>query len=268
MQFIEILRAEYKLVYAEMFRRKSMLVMMFLYPYVLTSFTLFIGYSFGSKQVFVERTGVAPEIFMITASFIILSMLTSIDDMIWKPLMDLWHGTLPYIIASPVSRIMLYAAIPIPRLTAVVIVGSTSIIPVYALYYGLRGLLTSLIVISLACLGAVFMITPAMVVTGLVNTVGESWRVINIIRPIFMILLGAYYPRILMPLAGLIASYALPPSHIVELIQAFLRNAASALNTLSLMGIATALFVIYAPGGSRSILLWEKKKVKEGVKYD
>lgn len=268
MWFIEILRVEYKLVYAEMFRRKSMLVMMFLYPYVLTGFTLFIGYSFGSKQVFVEKTGVAPEVFMITASFIMLSMLASIDDMIWKPLMDLWHGTLPYIIASPVNRIMLYAAIPIPRLTAVMIIGSTSVIPVYTLYYGLNGFPTSLIVIGLASLGAIFMITPAMIVTGIVNTMGESWRVINVIRPIFMILLGAYYPRILMPLAGLIASYTLPSSYVVELIQAFLRNVTNTSNVLSLIGVATALFVIYAPGGSRSILLWEKKKVKEGVKYD
>ncbi|RLG80170.1 MAG: ABC transporter permease [Thermoprotei archaeon] len=266
MSFYSILRAEYKLVYSEMIRRRSALIAMILYPYLFAGFTLFFGYTMGSAEIFSRRIGVDPVIFMITASYTVMSVLASVDDVLWRPLSDTFIGTLPYIIASPVSRLKLYLAIPIPRLTALIVMGFTSIIPVYTAYYGLEGLLSGLVVMGLITLGCLTMITLAMVIAGLVHTIGESWRVLNIVRPLVMILLGAYYPRIYMPLIGYVLSSLIPSSHIVEVIHNMLRGELS--NFYILIALAIALAVLYAPGGNKSILYWEKKKVREGVKTD
>jgi len=264
MGFIDILRVEYKLVYAEIMRRKSMFLAIILYPYLFTGFTLFIGYSFGSANVFIEKIGVDPVIFMITAGYIILSMLAVLDDILWKPLNDQWIGVLPYIIASPVNRLVLFTTIPLPRLTILILLASTSIMPIYTIYYGINGLLTSLLVMGLTALGSLLMVTPAMIITGLIHSIGESWRVLNIVRPLIMILIGAYYPRFYMPIMGQVLSYLLPSSHVVEVIQRIIIDIPG--NYYLLLAIAFTLALIYAPGGERSIVYWERKKVREGVK--
>ncbi len=177
---------------------------------------------------------------------------------------DLWVGTLPYIIASPVNRVKLYFAIPLPRLTGVIIMGSTSIAPVYLWFYGLSGLIVSFIVIGLSILGGLLMITFAMAIAGLIHSMGESWRVLNIVRPILMILLGIYYPRFLMPLSGYILSSIIPSSHVVEAVQRILMGGYNNLHVLLVIAIVLAL--LYTPLGKNSIFYWEKKKAKEGVK--
>ena len=263
MGFKELVRAEYKLVYGELLRRKSAFIAMIIYPYLFAGFVLFFGYAMGSPQQFRLRLGIDPVVYMVTASYLLMSLLATVDDVLWRPLSAQWDGTLPYIIASPVNRIEYYIAIPLPRLTAVVLMGFTSITPIYIYFYGLTGLLESLVVMALAMLGGLLMTLPAMLIAGLVHLIGESWRALNIIRPIMMILIGAYYPRFYMPLAGYIVSSLLPASHIVEFIQRLLSTTYTINYLLLVLAIVVAL--LYTPLSSRSIYLWERKKVREGV---
>ncbi|ADI31866.1 hypothetical protein [Staphylothermus hellenicus] len=267
MSLTDLILAEMKFVYGDIIRRKSVLLMFIAFPYVLTLFIVLIGYSVGNRQVFVEKIGVDPEIFFLTSGFLLMSILGVSDDLLWRPNFDRWMGTLPYLILSPVPRLYRYIAIPIPRLILVVITGLTSVIPVYIYFYGLEGLWSGLAVILLAAIAAILFTTPIMIIMGLVyGSGGEHWRIINIIRPLLLILLGAYYPRYMMPLAGLIFSYMIPSSHIVEIVQRMLTHTLELSYALTLIGIGTALFILYAPLGVRSINYWETKKLKEGVR--
>jgi len=91
--FIDILRAEFKLEYNDVFRRKSVLVMLVLYPYIFTLFTLFIGYAGGSPEYFTMRVKVEPVVYLITASYMLMSIFASIDVLLWRPLYDERNGT-------------------------------------------------------------------------------------------------------------------------------------------------------------------------------
>jgi ABC-2 type transport system permease protein len=142
--------------------------------------------------------------------------------------------------------------------------GATSILPVYVYYYGLEGFLLSLLVITLIAVGCVFMVPFAIFVAGVCHRVSESWRIINIVRPIVMILMGVYYPRFYIPLTGYVIGSLIPSSFIVEIIQRTLLHLET--NTYLLLAAGFALFFLYLPAGSWSIKAWEAKKVREGVK--
>lgn len=268
MSFKDIVVAEFRFVYADVFRRKSVLLMFIMYPYILTAFVLLIGYSMGSASVFIERVGIDPVIFFIVAGFMLMAILGVGDDLLWRPLYDEWVGTLPYVMASPVSRIQHYLAIPIPRLVLVLISGSTSVVPVLIYYYGLHGFYEGLAVILMTGIASIMFTTLVMAIMGIVYGMGgENWRIINVLRPLFLILVGAYYPRYLMPLAGQIASWIIPSSHVVEAIHRIIAGMAGDLvNIFMLLGIATALFILYALPGVKSMVYWEKSKMREGVK--
>jgi len=267
MSFSQLVRAEMRLVYADVFRRKSVLAMLVAWPYMLTAFVLIIGSSMGSPQLFAERVGVDPVPFFIVSSFVLISTLSVLDDIMWKPLFDEMTGALPYILSSPVNRILYYTTLPIPRLLLVVLVGATSLIPVLTLYWGARGFALSLAIMVLGILSALLFTPPAIAIaTSLYRTGGESWRLINVVRPVLMILVGAFYPRWLMPLAGYVLSSLLPPSFCVEVIQRLLASMISLSNALTLLGIAIAIAIAYLPISTHSIRSWERKKFIEGVK--
>ncbi len=268
MGFRDIIAAEFRFTYADVFRRKITLVTFIAYPYILTILVLLIGYSLGSPTVFRERVGIDPMVFFILAGFTIMAIIGVGDDLLWRPLFDEWMGTLPYVMASPVPRIQHYIAIPLPRLILVLISGSTSIVPVLTYYYGLQGLVEGLLVMLLTGIAALFFTTIAILIMGIVYSLGgENWRIINIIRPLFLILVGAYYPRYLMPLTGQVISWLIPSSHVVEVIHRMISGLySSPVDLLVLLGIATALFILYAPPGVKSIMYWEKTKMREGVR--
>lgn len=264
---LRIIEAELLLVYGEYLRRKVVIATMVLWPYIMTLFVLLVGSAYGSRTAFIEKLGVAPEIYMLTANFLLMSFLTTSDDILWRPLADEWQGTLPYIIASPTNRLALYIAIPVPRLIIVVLLGFAGILPAYVYLVGLSdGLKLFALAAFMGLLGAILMVPPSMVIAGMVGTVGESWRVLGIVRPILMILLGLFYPRTLMPLLLRIASMTIPPSHIVEALVKSFTASLTSVEMLMYFGAAAALFVLYTPLGVRSIALWERKKVREGVK--
>ncbi len=267
MSILTMLKAEFTFVYADVFRRKTILMMFIVYPYIITAFIMLIGTSLGSPQVFTEKVGVDPVPFFIVSSFILISVLGVVDDILWRPIFDEWMGTLPYVISSPTSRVLHYFAIPIPRLTLVLISGSATVFPVLAYYYGLMGLTKATSVLLLALLSSVLLTTLAMLIAGLVFTLaGESWRVLNIIRPLLLILLGAFYPRYMMPLVAQAMSWLIPSSHTVELMQRLLIGAGvSSSYALMLLGIGIGLAIAYTPLGDRSVRRWERKKLLEGV---
>lgn len=263
MSFIDILRAEYKLTYSELFRRKSALISIIIYPYLFTGFILFFGLTLGSIEVFNSRIGADPIIYMITASYLMISLFAVIDDILWRPISSEYDGTLPYVIVSPVNKLKYYFAIPFPRLTVIVLTGLTSIVPVYFYYNGLNGLISSLFILILTLIGSISMITIAVIIMSIVGLIGESWRVLNIVRPILMILLGVYYPRILMPTLIYIASSLIPASYIIEIIQKTLSK--TPVEIYLLLAIAIAITLFYSPISYKSIYFWEKRKVKKGV---
>ncbi|MEM4037637.1 MAG: ABC transporter permease, partial [Desulfurococcaceae archaeon] len=112
--------------------------------------------------------------------------------------------------------------------------------------------------------GCLVMIPFAIVVTTTVHRVGESWRALNIVRPLMMVLLGVYYPRTYMPLVGYIISSLIPSSHVVEVVQRLLTGMQG--NLFTLFVIAFILAFTYTPLGQFTLKAWEHKKVKEGVK--
>lgn len=264
MGFIDVVYVEYRLFYGEVIRRKSALITMIMYPYLLTGFTVFMGFAYGNPRVFVGRTGVDPVLFMITASYMLLAFMSSIDELFWRPISQEYLGIQPYVIASPINRLLYYIAIPLPRLTTVILIGLTSLMPVHFVYKGLEGLAASLSIMVLTILGSLLSISFSITLTGLMHLVGESWRILNIIRPLVMILIGAYVPRIYLPFATRLVSYAIPASYVVDIIHNMLRGETVGLTIL--LAAATALFIIYTPVGYRSIVMWEKRKVKNGVK--
>lgn len=267
MGLLTLLKAEFTFVYAEVLRRKTILMMFIVYPYLITLFIMLVGTSLGSPQVFIEKVGIDPVPFFIVSSFVLVSVLGVVDDVLWRPIFDEWMGTLPYVISSPTSRVIHYIAIPIPRLALVILSGSASIFPVLTYYYGIPGLLKAAGVLGLALLSSLLLTTLAMVIAGLVFTLaGESWRILNIVRPCLLILLGAFYPRYMMPFTAQVISWLVPSSHTVELLQRLLIGLSTeATYVLMLLGVAIALALVYTPLGDRSIKRWERKKLAEGV---
>jgi len=267
-EFIELLKAEFMFVYGDVFRRKSLLLLIIIYPYMFTFFVLLLGSAMGSTRVFISKVGVDPVEFFIVASYVIIAVLSVTDDILWRPIYDENMGTLPYIISSPVSRIALYVSMPLPRLTITLVTGAATVLPVLTYYRGAEGALVALIVIGMAAAGGLLFSTLAMLIMGTIYSMsGESWRVLNVIRPLLMILLGAFYPRYLMPLGARVLSWVLPPSHPVAAIQLILVNGLSAevQTALTLLGIGTALAVLYAPLGRSAVLAWERRKLRSGV---
>lgn len=264
MNYTEILRAEYRLVYNELFRRKTALVSTIIYPYLFTLFILTIGSATGSIEVFTARVGVNPVIYMITGSYILMAILSSIDDLLWRPIYDTSIGTMIYIMASPANKLILYSSIPIPRLTVVIFVGFTSLVPVYVYINGLEGFFTSLLVMATSIIGCLVMIPFAVIVASSIHRIGESWRVLGVVRPVIMILLGVYYPRIYLPLAGYLIGSLIPSSHIVEVIQRTLMGLHG--NTALLITASILLALLYYPLAEISLRKWEQAKVREGVK--
>ncbi len=267
MNFLQLVRAEMKFVYADVFRIKRVLVMLILWPYLLTAFILIIGSSMGSPQVFMQRVGVDPVPFFVVSGFVLISTFSVLDDIMWKPIFDEMSGTLAYILSSPVNRVLYYITLPIPRLILVVLIGASSLIPILVLYWGVRGLVLALAIVALGMVSALVFTPPAIAIAmSLYRAGGESWRLINIIRPILMLLIGALYPRWLMPLAGYVLSSLLPPSYCIEAMQRLLTSSTTIEYALTLIGIAVAVATIYMPLSSYGIVSWERKKLSEGVK--
>ncbi|MEL9909304.1 MAG: ABC transporter permease [Desulfurococcus sp.] len=268
-ELLEIIRAEYMFVYGDVIRRKSALISLLAYPYMLTAFILGIGYGLGGLNTFTERTGADPILFYISGSYMMLSIMAVSDDLLWRPDFDHWMGTLPYVLLSPVKRVYRYVAIPLPRLTLVVLLGSTSVVPVFILLHGVPGLVESLAVVAMSVVASLSFIPVSLLIMGLLyRSTGENWRVLNIVRPLIMILLGVYYPRYMMPWVARLITYLIPSSSVIEVGQRLLTSFELDSYSWILIGLATALTLIYLPIGVRSIVKWEGKLRVAGVKTE
>lgn len=265
LHYIHLLRAEFKLVYGEMLRRKASLLTLIMYPYLFTGFVLFVGYSVGQPSYFEQRVGVNPLLFMMTSSYILMALLAVVDDILWRPLSDNWIGTLQYIIASPVNKTTLFLAIPIPRLVALLVLGLTSLVPVFTYYLGIEGLVYSASIILLTGVGALAMSTMALVIAGIIHSYASSWRTLNIVRPILLVLIGAYYPRAFMPMIARAVSYLVPASYTVEYIQLLLTRVMGPGSSILLLAMAmvSTVYLIY---GKRVVKMWETRLSKHGGK--
>ncbi len=267
MTFRELLKAEAIFVYADIFRRKAVLFTYIAFPYILTMFIVLIGSSVGSYQAFKERLGTDPIPFFLTASYLMMSVLAVSDDVLWKPIHDKMMGTLPYILVTHVSKLLYFITIPIPRLALVILLGFASLPPVFIFFYGIEGVYTVFRIVLMSLLSSVLYITFSILLVGTLYSIGgESWRILNIVRPLLLIFLGIYYPKFLMPTMLFIVSSLLPPSYIIELMYRSLLNImTSQTYVLELMGLAIAISLIYAPLGSKALGSWERRKVSKGV---
>lgn len=269
MSVLSIIKSEMLLVYGELLRRKQVLFTYVAYPYIMTFFIVFVGSSVGSLENFEARVGSNPFLFFIAASFNFMVVLGIVDDVLWSPIYDDNIGTLPYILSSTTPWFLRLLIIPIPRLILTVILGFTSLVPLFTYLEGLKGLLTSLLLMGLASLAGLLLSTFAILLTCSISMlVGESWRLLNIVRPLMMILLGVFYPRVLMPVIIRAVSYLIPSSHVVDLMFYTLvgRGTPEIMTILTLLGTGTALAAMYGPLSYSSAKSLELKKLKEGIK--
>lgn len=269
MSVLSLIKSEMLLVYGELIRRKQVLFTYVAYPYIMTFFIVFVGSSVGSLENFEARVGSNPFLFFIAASFNFMVILGIVDDVLWSPIYDDNIGTLPYILSSTTPWFLRLLVIPIPRLILTIILGLTSLVPLFTYLEGLEGLLTSLLLMGLASLAGLLLSTFAILVACNISILmGESWRLLNIVRPLMMILLGIFYPRVLMPSVIRLISYLLPSSHVVDLMLYALigRGTPEILTVLTLLGAGTALAVAYGPLSYNSAKSLEMKKLREGVK--
>lgn len=265
--FARLIRAEMVLVYADFFRRKSLVIMYLAWPYISAAFMLMFGYSIGSPQFFVERVGVEPPLFLMVGSYLLFSIMTIVDDIMWRPIFDESSGVLPYVISSPTNVVLHYVSIPVPRFTLSIALGAAALLPISIVYRGFNGLLVSLTVVALSILSAVVFIPLATALgLGLYITGGENWRAINFLRPLLLTMTGVYYPRWLMSLPLYLLSSLLPPAHCVEVVQRVLAGMAELHKITVPLALAIALSILYSPGMLKTSAMWEFKKLREGVK--
>lgn len=266
-ELLRHIRAEMLLVYAEVFRRKSILAMSILWPYVMTAFMLTLGYVAGSPDVFLRKVGTSPVLFLATASYILFSTLAVVDDVMWRPVYDENAGTLPYVISSPTSTVMRYAAIPIPRFTLSLVLGATFLLPLFAVQEGLDGLLSAMIVVAVSVVATLTFIPVAVAVgLGLYSLGGESWRAINVVRPLFLVAMGVYYPRWMLSKIVYLLTALLPPANCVEIAQRVVVKLGEFNELLFPLALAVVLAITQLYPMGRSARKWEITKLREGVR--
>lgn len=99
---------------------------------------------------------------------------------------------------SPVPKVILVLTMGIPRLLLNIILGFSSLMPIYFVLKGVQGITDSLIVIVLSFFSALTFSTLAVIFASLVLLSGGGWRVMNILRPLILVLSGVMYPRFLL----------------------------------------------------------------------
>lgn len=267
MAFLELVKAEGKVIMIETFRRKSMLFAMFFWPYFLTFFMVFLGSIFGSAQAFQARTGGDPISYFMASSVILMISLTIMDDIGSRMLWESWLGTLPYIMASPVRRVEFLLALPLPRAILAILWALIGLGPVVLLLKGLESGLGLLLAVFFAILGAVGLAGFALVVGGLMLYFREEWSIAQIIRPLMLLVSGVYYPVYLMPMwLRFIASF-IPLTHAVEATRLSVMFEQPPFNVLfTLMGLILVLTALYTPMGVKVYGFFERKALKEGIK--
>ncbi len=261
-----VLRAEFLLVLSDIIRRKVLIALFIAYPYILALFIVLIGSSIGSYNAFKVKLGIDPLLFFIIASYLMMTVLSVIDEVLWRPVHDSMVGTASYIMIAPISKVIFYSLVPLPRLILSTLIGASSVLPVSILFYGFRGVTITGLVTALALVSSLLLLTFSTLLLGtFYYLLGENWRLLNILRPILLIVTGVYYPRFLMPLALKILSSLLPSSNTIELLyRSLLGIHTEAMYALTLVGIAIALTLAYLPLSSITISLWERKNLVRG----
>ncbi|RLG75847.1 MAG: ABC transporter permease [Thermoprotei archaeon] len=265
-RFISLVRAEYMFVAAEIIRRKTILFALILWPYIIMAFIVLLGSSMGTMSYFQQKIGANPILFFITGSFLLIVSLIFFDEISSRFWYDEFIGTLPYIMIAPTSKTMLALAMGFPRLIINILVGLSSLIPVYFILKSFPGLVEALIVIALSIFSALTFSTLAIIFSSLVLISGGRWRVLSIIRPLIMLISGVLYPRFLLPLTIKFFTIIFPLANSVEAIQLFLVQEGLTAYSLMLLGLATALALLYAPVSIRSLRIWEHRILIKGAK--
>ncbi len=263
---VNIFRAEFLLTLSDILRRKVMIFLFIAYPYILALFIVLIGSSIGSYSAFKSRLGMDPILFFIIASYLMMTVLSVIDEVLWRPVHDGMVGTMMYIMVAPVSKVIFYSIVPLPRVLLSTVIGASTVLPISLIYYGLQGLSITGLVLTMALVSALLLLTFSTLLLGLFYyLLGENWRLLNILRPILLIITGIYYPRFLMPLTLRTASLLLPSSSTIELLYRSLLNiSTSTYYVITLVGIAVALTLTYLPLSSVTIRLWERRNLVRG----
>ncbi len=263
----EILWAEWMAFYKDLSRRKILILSLIVYPYILALLFVIMGLAVGGLTSFNQRFHVSAITFFLTMSYLMLTVLIGADMVMQRPSSDMWAGTLPYILASPAPRILRYLAVSLPLLVPFIVQGIICLAPVYVYYYGVEGAVLALLVVSLSVLAGVFMVPVGMVIMGLAYMVSEEgWRIINIARPLLLILLGIYYPRYLLPLVFRVATMIIPSSSLVEIVQYMLINSLTMSLAGILLGIAASSFILLLPVGGKTVARWEERLRFKGVR--
>ncbi|RLG87261.1 MAG: hypothetical protein DRO15_05140 [Thermoprotei archaeon] len=263
--FIDLVVAEFKNFFIEFLRRKSLIIALVMYPYLLTALIMFIGTMFGSLEYFKQKIPADPLLFFLASSLTLLISLVIIDDIgarfIWEERM----GTLPYLMLIPTSTAKLILASPIPRLALtscwVIAVLAPTAIVIKGVGAGLAVVLTCLI----ATLGALCFVGLALIIGGLLILSRGEWSIYWVIRPLILFISGIFYPTALMPIWLRILSMTLPLSYAIEASRMLIAFENPEMRLILInVTLMTALAILYTPLGLKTYAYLEVRTKKLG----
>jgi len=264
-RFIDLVIAEFKNFFTEFLRRKSLILALIMYPYILTALIMFIGTTFGSPEYFKQRILADPLLFFLASSLTLLISLIIIDDIgarfIWEERM----GTLQYLMLIPTSMTKLILASPVPRLALtscwVIAVLAPTAIAIRGIEAGLAVVLTCLI----ATLGALCFIGMALIIGGLLILSKGEWSIYSIIRPLILFASGVFYPAALMPIWLKILSMTLPLSYAIEASRMLIAFENPEIKLILIdIALMTVLAILYTPLGLKTYSYLEIRTKKIG----
>jgi len=264
-RYIDIVLAEFKCFFTEFTRRKSLIIALVLYPYILTALILFIGTVFGSPKYFKEKIPADPLLFFLSSSLTLLISLVILDDIGARFIWEEQAGTLPYLMLMPAPMTKFILASPIPRLVLTLGWVMLTLTPTAIYVKGLESGIAIVTVSSIATLGALSLMGFALIVCGLLILSKGEWAIYWIIRPLILFLSGVLYPLALMPLWLRILSMTMPISYAVEASRMLIAYENPQIKLILInIGLILALSILYTPIGLKTYEYLELRVKKSG----
>ena len=264
-RYIDIVIAEFKCFFTEFIRRKSLIIALILYPYILTALILFIGTIFGSPRYFREKIPADPLLFFLSSSLTLLVSLVMLDDIGARFIWEEQLGTLSYLMLMPASMTKFILASPIPRLVLTLGWVMLTLAPTAIYVKGVETGIAIIIVSSIAALGALSLMGFALIIGGLLILSKGEWAIYWIIRPLILFLSGVLYPVALMPLWLKVLSMTMPISYAVEASRMLIAYDNPEIKLILLnIGLILVLSILYTPIGLKTYKYLELKVKRVG----
>jgi len=193
---------------------------MFLWPYLMLSLILGMGFLFGSPEAFKQnvKMNVNPVMYYIASTIVAMSSL----DVMWgvggSVLWHRWSGTLPYILLSPNRTSATLILSYIPRYLLSAFLQLAEFAPLIILIEGFPNGVVKLGILALALtIGMIPLLGFSALFASFLIAVEEETNVLGWLNPLILLFSGAFYPAYLLPHWARLISQALPSTYTVEL---------------------------------------------------